>query len=173
MKRRKAKKARKPQTQALVVATPVPLAKPEPWVLRPEQIALLKRTIAKGTTDDEFQLFLWVARKHKLDPMTRQLHCVKRWSTAQNCEVMSIQIGIDGYRSMAAVSHQDFGGVDEPEYVYDLSKKGADNPAGLVLARVRVWKKGFDHVGEYFDRKLKAFRKPEGQIQIQTVQARR
>jgi len=106
-------------------------------VLRDEQKALLKRTVAKGTTDDEFALFLWVAKKHKLDPMTRQLHCVKRWSSALNIEVMAIQIGIDGYRSMAA-RYADYGGIDEPEYQY--------KPDGtLELARVRVWKKGFDH----------------------------
>jgi hypothetical protein len=53
---------------------------------------------------------------------------------------MSIQIGIDGYRSMAAVNHSDFGGVDEPEYEYE--KQGDKVP---TMARVRVWKKGFDH----------------------------
>ncbi len=130
-----------PKITALAVAA---AAKIEPWVLQKDQIALLKRTVAKGTTDDEFQLFLWVARKHKLDPMTRQLHCVKRWSTQLNTEVMAIQIGIDGYRSMAA-RYPDYGGIDEPEFEFDEKKKGQDNPAGLVLARVRVWKKGFDH----------------------------
>lgn len=132
------------KTTALAKVAAAPPAKLEPWVLRAEQVALLKRTVAKGTTDDEFALFLWVARKHKLDPMTRQLHCVKRWSNALNTEVMAIQVGIDGYRSMAA-RYPDYGGIDEPEYEFDEKKKGTDNPAGLVLARVRVWKKGFEH----------------------------
>lgn len=125
------------KSNALAIAAPAPMAKRDPWVLQPDQVALLKRTIAKGTTDDEFALFLWVAKKHKLDPMTRQLHCVKRWSSALNTEVMAIQIGIDGYRSMAA-RYPDYGGIDEPEYQYK-----ADGT--LELARVRVWKKGFDH----------------------------
>ncbi|MBI3548067.1 MAG: NADH-quinone oxidoreductase subunit I [Elusimicrobia bacterium] len=38
---------------------------------------------------------------------------------------------------------------------------------------VRLWQKGFDFVGMYWDRKGKAYKKPEGQILIQTVQARR
>lgn len=38
---------------------------------------------------------------------------------------------------------------------------------------VRCWKKDFDFVGSYFDRKAKEFKKPVGQVQIQTVQARR
>ena len=149
-----------PKTTALAVA---PAKEIKPCVLRDEQVALLKRTVAKGTTDDEFQLFLWVARKHKLDPMTRQLHCVKRWSNQLNEHVMAIQIGIDGYRSMAA-RYPDYGGIDEPEFEYDEKKKGPDNPAGLVLARVRVWKKGFDHptVGiAFWDEYKPDFSKPQ------------
>ena len=136
-KKKKAKRKAKPST-AIVKMSPAPPVQRRPWALRPEQVGLLKRTVAKGTTDDEFALFLWVAKKHKLDPMTRQLHAVKRWSKAENRKVMAIQIGIDGYRSLAARNHPDYGGVDEPEYE---SAPGG----GLLLARVRVWKKGFEH----------------------------
>ncbi len=38
---------------------------------------------------------------------------------------------------------------------------------------VRCWKAGTKFVGQYWDRKEKAFKDPEGQIQIQDVQARR
>ncbi len=38
---------------------------------------------------------------------------------------------------------------------------------------VRGWKKDFDFVGKYFNRKLKQWLAPEWQMQIQTVQARR
>lgn len=38
---------------------------------------------------------------------------------------------------------------------------------------VRCWKDGFEFVGRWFDRRAKDFRAPEGQISIQTVQARR
>lgn len=136
--KRKTTKRKRAKSTALVKAAPAPVTKAAPWVLRRDQVELLKRTVAKGTTDDEFALFLWVAKKHKLDPMTRQLHCVKRWSSAEGREVMAIQIGIDGYRTMAARSHQDYGSIDEPEFEYD--DKGA-----LELARVRLWKKGFEH----------------------------
>lgn len=136
--KRKTTKRKRAKSTALVKAAPAPVRKLEPWVLRRDQVELLKRTVAKGTTDDEFQLFLWVAKKHKLDPMTRQLHCVKRWSSAEGRELMAIQIGIDGYRTMAARSHNDYGSIDEPEFEYD--DKGA-----LLLARVRIWKKGHEH----------------------------
>lgn len=38
---------------------------------------------------------------------------------------------------------------------------------------VRLWQKGFDFVGQFWDRRAKEYKKPEGQTQIQTVQARR
>ena len=38
---------------------------------------------------------------------------------------------------------------------------------------VRGWQKNFEFIGRYFDRKEKKWKTPEGQMQIQTVQARR
>jgi NADH-quinone oxidoreductase subunit I len=38
---------------------------------------------------------------------------------------------------------------------------------------VRCWQKGFDWVGKYFDRSDKKFKKPEGQVAIQSLPARR
>lgn len=106
--------------------------------IRQDAKELLRRTLAKGTTDDEFKLYLWVARKHHLDPFTRQLHAVKRWDSKLNQDVMTIQVGIDGYRSIAA-RYPDYGSVDEPEFVMKADGKTLD------FCRVKVWKKGFIH----------------------------
>lgn len=66
-----------------------------------DQIALIKRTVCKGATNDELALFLHVAMSRELDPFTNQIHAVKRWDSTQRKEVMAIQVGIDGLRAIA------------------------------------------------------------------------
>jgi hypothetical protein len=45
-----------------------------PSLYNPRDLALIRRTVALDTTDDEFALFIHWARSLRLDPLRRQVH---------------------------------------------------------------------------------------------------
>ncbi len=77
---------------------------------------LIKRTMCKGATDDELELFLHVCKKTGLDPLVRQIYAVTRYTKDGN--QMTIQTGIDGYRLIADRSGR-YAPGREPEWKYD------------------------------------------------------
>ncbi len=96
----------------------------------PEQVALVKQTVAKDCTDDQLALFLYTCKKTGLDPLIRQIHAVVR--KTNRGPVMAIQTGIDGLRLVADRTNN-YAGSDEP--VYEKDSNGLP-----VKATVTVWK---------------------------------
>ncbi len=92
-----------------------------------EQVRLIRNTVARGATDDEFKLFLYTAVRTGLDPLTKQIHFVKRGGQA------TIQTGIDGYRAIAE-SKGELAGIDDA--VYDTETAPHPDKATVTVYRL-------------------------------------
>lgn len=77
---------------------------------------LLKKTICKGSTDEEFELFYNICKKTGLDPFSKQIYSIKRGGQ------MTHQTSIDGFRLIAERTGR-YAPGREPTYTYDKDGK--------------------------------------------------
>ncbi len=114
--------------------TKVAVSNPQGVMWTPDQIELIKNTVAKGATNDELKLFLYTASKTGLDPLTKQIHFIKRKDYKNNRDVVSIQTGIDGYRAVAERSGT-LAGIDDASYEVN-AETSKPNKATVTVYRV-------------------------------------
>jgi len=109
------------------------------------QIDLIKTTVAKNATDDELKLFITVCRNTKLDPFVKQVHFVKRWDSKAGREVGVIQVGIDGFRSIAEMS-ENYAGSDDAVYKDEheevLAKETIEVPGSATVSVYKLMSNG-------------------------------
>jgi RecT family len=73
-----------------------------PALYNPRDLALIRRTVANDTTDDEFALFIHWARSLRLDPLRRQVHAFVFHKHDPKKRRLSLVTYIEGVRAIAA-----------------------------------------------------------------------
>jgi phage recombination protein Bet len=81
---------------------------------------------------EDLLYFMKVAQSAGLDPTLKQIYAVYRWNSQAGKDVMSIQAGIDGLRSIAERTGQ-YGGSSDPIYE---EKDGKPTKATVTVHKV-------------------------------------
>lgn len=106
----------------------------------PRQIALIQNTVAKDCNNDEFNLFIEVARAKGLDPFVGQIVPMIFSKSDATKRKMTIIISRDGQRVIAQRCGDYRPASKPPIFEYDAELKGPLNPKGIVTATVYLWK---------------------------------
>lgn len=128
------------------MATPAIRPKPGPIAITPIDIQLLKDAVnLPDATDAELRHFGRVAASVGLDPLKREIYCVKRWNPDLGRNVVTHQTGIDGFRVIAERTGK-YNGQTAPAW---CGKDGKwqevwlDESNPPAAARIGVYREGF------------------------------
>lgn len=108
--------------------------------LSPKQITLVKTTVAKDTNDEEFNLFMEVARAKGLDPFLGQIIPMVFSKKDAAKRKMTIIISRDGQRVIAQRCGDYRPASKPPQYEADKEMISPLNPQGIISATTYLWK---------------------------------
>jgi phage recombination protein Bet len=114
---------------------------PQPREFSRDELQIIKDVIARGASDTELKMFVQMAQKLGLDPLSKQIHCVKRRAKLPNGEwgdAMTIVVGIDGYRLVAERTGRYCPGK-APTYEYDGNGRVTSATAYVLKLAGGAW----------------------------------
>lgn len=108
---------------------------------RPAQLALIQR-MNPDCSPDEFNVFMSAAAQLGLDPLRKQIYAFVFSKNDPEKRRMSLVVGIDGFRAIAARSGEYRPDDRAPRITYDeRSIKEDTNPLGIISAEVTIYKR--------------------------------
>lgn len=107
-------------TPGLAVARPLPLTHPARFQFDNEQLALMKRTVARGADDSAFLLFLELVGRYRLDPFAGQVYLAKMPGKDGEPPSYKTIVARDGLLVIAN-RYPEFGGM-EGDVIYATDK---------------------------------------------------
>ncbi len=108
------------------------------WTSR--QLDTIKRTVARDTNDDEFNLFIEYARSKQLDPFSKQIIAVVYSKDNAEKRKMTIIVTQDGQRVLASRCRDYRPAETEPEFTIQPGLKSPTNPLGVEKVTITLWK---------------------------------
>lgn len=93
-----------------------------PEMFNPKHLQLIKDSYFKGSSNEEFELFIHVCKRTGLDPAFKQIHPVPRWDNKLKRNTLTFQVGIDGFRLIAERTGR-YAPGRQPTYEYDKEGK--------------------------------------------------
>lgn len=108
------------------------------------ELETLKATIAKGTSNEQFALFVQTCARSGLNPFLNQIYCIVY--DGKNGPVMSIQIAVEGIVALAK-KHPQYGGFISSE-VKENDEFEIDVVTGQPIHRIKSMQRG-KTVGAY------------------------
>jgi phage recombination protein Bet len=116
-------------------------------VFTDKDLALIKRTIAKDTNDDEFRMFAHICKHTRLDPLKKQIYAQVYNKNDASKRQLVIVTSINGYRAIGDRTGCYRPDDKAPRFTYDAAAKDPNtNHLGIVKCEVTPYK--FSH-GEW------------------------